>query len=280
MLVVLLGLAGFMGFRVWYSTRVARLFNAAAAGDVAAVDKLLKHGMSPNQQDIRTPQTILMFAAQAGRSDVVQSLLKHGANPNLAYKGQRSGDYFQGRTPLMYAVEAGNIPTRPENQPSVLRFLIDAGADVNARDANGQSALTIAVERAQSSAAAFLIEHGANANLPNGFGEPILIASIETSQFPAALLMIEKGADVNATDRTLKPLTAGARNFGRPPKRSAPGETPLMTAVRMNHPGLVAALIRRGAKLGALDRRGSNVWSYATNTEIIHLLGPAPVKTK
>jgi ankyrin repeat protein len=285
MLVALLGLGGFIGFRLWYTMHIAGLFNAVGAGDVARVEKLLNNGMSANQEDIASAQTILMYAAQFGRAEIVQVLLKHGADPNRRYKGRRQGEFFEGRTALMYAAEASaNIPAPVKmsggDQPSVLKLLIEAGANVNVQDAMGQSALSLAVERAQSGAAEFLIEHGANPNVKNLFGEPLLIVVIETSQFRAALLMIEKNADVNATDRSPSGTRSTNSRFGRPPLRSVSGETPLMTAARMGNAEVATALLRRGAKLEAMDGRGSNIWAYATNAEMARLLGRKEEKPK
>lgn len=278
MLVVLVGLGGYIGVRGWHTFRISSLFAAAGRGDVAAVERLLKSGLSPNQKDIRSGQTILMYAAQFGHAEVVRTLLKHGANPNLKYKG-RGGEYFEGRTALMYAVEATTsfppvVSFPGGNQSSVLQLLVEAGAELNPQDRWGQTPLTIAIERAQPAAAAYLLERGANPNVTNMFGEPGLIVAIETSQIPTALLMIEKGADVNATDGfgQGKAGRKAAAPMGRPTGRSALGDTPLMTAVKAKKTEVIRALLSRGARLDGTNSTGATVWTLTDDAEILRLL--------
>jgi uncharacterized protein len=273
MLVIVLGLGGYIGFRGWHIFRISNLFSAAGKGDAATVERLLKSGLSPNQKDTRGGQTILMYAAQIGQAEVVRTLLKHRANPNLKFKG--GGDYFEGRTALMYAVEATTsfppvVSFPGGNQSSVLQLLVEAGAELNPQDRWGQTPLAIAIERAQPAAAAYLLERGAKPNVTNMFGEPGLIVAIETSQIPTALLMIEKGADVNATDGSGQGKKATP--MGRPTGRSTSGDTPLITAVKAKKAEVIRALLSRGARLDATNSSGATVWTLTDDPELLRLL--------
>jgi len=84
--------------------------------------------------------TPLLRAAKAGDVPAIRLLLAHGANPDLPTAS--------GITPLMAAAGNGSSPidtrgrykTEPQAVDAV-ELLAAAGADVNARDAGGQTAL-------------------------------------------------------------------------------------------------------------------------------------------
>jgi uncharacterized protein YecT (DUF1311 family) len=97
---------------------------------------LLKSGADPNSpqgRDRGFGKRPLMTAAHMNRPDSVRMLLKHGADPNLrTVKGISTCGMTIGRgdrTALMYAAE--NAGT------SVMKLLLDAGADPAAKDSKG-----------------------------------------------------------------------------------------------------------------------------------------------
>lgn len=61
------------------------------------------------------------------------------------------------KTILMYAVWKGD--------ETAVRYLLDKGADVNAQDIGGATALHLALWKDYTSIALYLIEHGASSNL-------------------------------------------------------------------------------------------------------------------
>lgn len=104
------------------------LTNAALAGDVEMVRVLLKAGADVREgsplfaavSDLNTPPD------QYGA--VVQELIKAGANVNESRR--------DGTTPLMAAAQ--------ENHARAVQLLINAGADVKAKDLNGKAAINYA----------------------------------------------------------------------------------------------------------------------------------------
>jgi len=146
-----------------------------------------------------------------------------------------------------------------------LRALLAAGADVNAPQTDGATALHWAVYRGDAATADLLIEAGANVNAANRNGAtPLSLASVNGDAAMLTLLL-EAGADANESQPFGKtPLMLAARN-GNPAalavlldhgadvnaKESLRGTTALMWAADEAHPAAVELLIRRGADISA-----------------------------
>lgn len=102
------------------------LMFAIRGGNVDLMELLLEHGADAHQpQPNFTP---LAFACFEGTPAMVGRLLERGVAPNVPVRGGR----FGGRTPLMFAANAGRV--------SVVRGLLAAGADPTATDGNGRVA--------------------------------------------------------------------------------------------------------------------------------------------
>ncbi len=89
---------------------------------------------------------ILLNAAADGNTQKVVSLLQNGHHANEAFP-------LVGTTPLMLAAAYGHKQT--------VKALLDAGADVNAEDFTGWTALHAAVFKGDPTIVALLLEHGA-----------------------------------------------------------------------------------------------------------------------
>ncbi len=72
--------------------------------------------------------TVLMAAARSGNADVIQEILKYHPDVN---KKDRAG-----RTALQFFVAEGK---KPSSIDETIRALVEAGADVNARDNEGKT---------------------------------------------------------------------------------------------------------------------------------------------
>ena len=125
------------------------LLYSARKGDTNNVRCLLDAGVNAN--DAAKGWTPLMVAAQNGHTDIVQSLLDKGANVNAATKcvsialltrhlrrlragiRQLCGASECFTTALMTASQSGHI--------DAVRLLLEKGADVNAVDERGETAL-------------------------------------------------------------------------------------------------------------------------------------------
>ena len=145
------------------------------AGDV--VRRLLEHGADPNaalrtpllmrQHNAGDPQlaqgaTPLMRAAKVSDVALMRLLLDHGANPNARLANQT--------TPLMIAAARGGRNAGPEQQTiDAVDALLARGADLHATNANGETALHVAVGRGDA-LVRFLAERGARLDARDKFG--------------------------------------------------------------------------------------------------------------
>jgi ankyrin repeat protein len=107
------------------------LMEVAGNGNLEFVTLLLDAGADANAQTL-SGGTALHEAAVNGHGEIARALLNKGARPNVSNK--------LGQTPLMLACTcAGPRDTCPE-RPEMVRLLIAAGADVNVKDARGNTA--------------------------------------------------------------------------------------------------------------------------------------------
>lgn len=128
--------------------QVQQLIEAAAAGDIATVRRLIEAGVPVDARQ-RGDGTPLIVAAKQGQQATVDALLKLGAQPDLPSSGDGN--------PLIAAASRG--------QHAVVAQLIDAGADVNRIVVGDETPLINAARSGHLDTVALLVEHGADVNL-------------------------------------------------------------------------------------------------------------------
>lgn len=129
-----------------------------AVGPDRGADLMLTIGATP-----------LLRAAKAGDAEAVRLLLEQGANPNLPN--------LQGVTPVMAAAGLGSneidtrgrFKTQPD-QIATIDLLVKAGADVNAHDSRGQTALHGAALFGYDEVIKDLVAHNADINAKDAKG--------------------------------------------------------------------------------------------------------------
>ncbi|KAM0545410.1 hypothetical protein ACHAPJ_011315 [Fusarium lateritium] len=242
------------------------LYLSVVFGHPIAAKYLLDRGSDPNMGILGTGRddnqwTPLVVVADDGHRECAKLLLERGANPNIC-----------GPTgpPLLWAVNNGGL--------EIFNMLLDAGADprsellktpllieavgwgferiglpmlerlleldldVNAKDAEGNTALAIAAQSyprqvvndaltykpspQKDLAVRKLLDRGADPNLPNDVGMTPLLYATSHQQLNLAEMLLEAGADVDqASKEGISPLFDG-----------------------MNCPGMTRLLLERGAK--------------------------------
>lgn len=114
-------------------------------------------------------------------------------------------------TPLQYAISPyKNFNGRRFDAIAVSNLLKIEGIDVNAKDDDGDTALHVAAERGDPDILSSLIDAGAEVNAKNKFDvTPLYVAvSARHSEKDVVRILIEKGADLNAmTKKGKTPLS-------------------------------------------------------------------------
>lgn len=133
--------------------------------------------------------------------------------------------------------------------------LLEAHADVNARQADGMTALHWAAYLDDAELVERLITRGADAEAANRYGLKPLALACENGNPRTVEALLEAGAHPDAT--------------------LAGGETMLMVAARVGRTGPVRSLIRRGADVDAKEDHGQTalLWAAAEgHEEVVALL--------
>jgi ankyrin repeat protein len=165
----------------------------------------------------------------------------------------------RGITPLMYAAEIGSL--------DAMRLLIDRGADVNAQNAFGSTALMWSVS--DPAKVRLLLDHGAQVNTAARSGRTALIVAAFTNPSAEVVkLLLAKGAKTGVMDRMhVTPLNAAT--FGNDTatvrlllEAGADIETPdtfiglnpLMNAAGNRNVDAVKLLLAKGAGVNAVSK--------------------------
>ena len=122
----------------------------------------------------------------------------------------------------------GLVNAVKDNNINAAKKAIAAGADVNAKDEGGWTALMFASQNGHAEIVCTLIKAGADVNAKRKDGATALMRAALEGHTETVSTLIEAGADFNAKRKD--------------------GETALMRAALKGHTEIVSALIKAGAK--------------------------------
>ena len=233
------------------------LMFAAGRGYNHGIRAILTAGANPNLQSDVQKATPLIYAMNSfllclGREDlaiedknITEALLQKGADPNIPD--------IKGNTPLIIA----SISKEVHGRAYLLRFLLAKGAEPNVCNKHGMTPLMFAAKSIRKSNVEALLQLGADVSSVNNWGSTALLLvtyhnckELGKTECPSVIrivkCLIEAGSDVNT------------KNFF--------GFTPLMSAARRGHIGLVQYLLSVGADWTLQDEHGDTALLIAAKS--------------
>ncbi|MDD9900745.1 MAG: ankyrin repeat domain-containing protein [Alphaproteobacteria bacterium] len=203
-------------------------------------------------------RTTLMRAAELGRLDIVKACIEKGADINLVAEKRDRG------SALSYAVNAKQVEcvkflaangancshhiTSLRSVPllctaisggneEIVKTLLKHGADVNAKDRNGDMALGhYASNSTIPDIYKMLIEYGADINAQGRYGITPLMRAVNRFRNKEVALLLQHGADIDAQDHR--------------------GATALITACSLREKDMVQLLLEHDARIDISDQAG------------------------
>ena len=142
-------------------SRISPVAAAAYAGSDAIVEALIAHGADERVAD-ETGKPPIVYAAARAKLDILRRLLGRDIDVNARYQHDL--------TLLMWASGADEgVPDAVAIE--VVKYLADAGARIDDRDARGRTALMIAAEGGRAEIVALLLARGADPSLKDQAGK-------------------------------------------------------------------------------------------------------------
>lgn len=249
---------------------------AISKGNIKVIKQLLrdcKHQASSsnvktrsNNSKVHFCEYFLHFAAREGYADTIRFLL---INHKVSIDAKSEED---DKTALHLATE--------NEHKEIVQLLLQHGANIEAKTANDEFALTIAAIKGLEDIVSLLLNHGAN-NSAVGLNNALQYAA-ELGHDKIAKLLLDRGAQANL-ERAL--FLAAKRNYGKvislllkhgvTPNAFAFEGSALLIAVEKGHKNIVNLLLDNGADVNL--RHPSNftalhIACLEKNLEIVELL--------
>lgn len=193
------------------------IYAAASAGNLRAVNILIKGKARVNVTSKRGGSTALHAAVNSGSKEIVEALVTSDCDLNYKNSVQKTPLHFASELDKLNMLEDEKEQTAlaevlVRNQLEIAKILIEKGAKIDETDQVGATPLHYAVRLNQSSMAKMLTRNQSR-----------ISDILGTNQLKIAKSLIEKGADVN--------------------KRSSEGLTPLHYAIYLDSPNILKVLI-------------------------------------
>ncbi|WP_347159331.1 ankyrin repeat domain-containing protein [Pontibacter chitinilyticus] len=249
---------------------------AVAKGSVSAYEQLRYINQSPDQK--------VVIAAINRDPDMLRRAIAAGGNVNTLAEPDEFEANLHGRTPLMHTVyipmllEDYGVTYVPQVRLQTASLLLKKGANVNAQDKDGKTALHYVVscsrikteffEQEQVQLLDTLFQYGANPNLQDKDGNTVLAQALQaTIGQHIGILELEKL------------LASGAS----PNIQNNAGKTPLMLACELKaNDEIILALVQAGADVKLRDKTDKAAIDYTKQENVQNMLlaagSPQPKK--
>ncbi|KAK4142464.1 ankyrin repeat-containing domain protein [Dichotomopilus funicola] len=181
-----------------------KLLNTAVEnGDESALEILLEAGINQKRIAGRKGTDLLRAAIQAEKVKVAERLLCAGTNPNPGELVDVAWGTYNSTTPLHAAVSLG--------ETDLVKRLLDAGAQVDRPDLNGNTALALAVKHGELACASLLLGAGADVTTRGALDYAFLVQGSDMCQ-----LLSERSAENQQMSVSLWEILSAARRGVRP----------------------------------------------------------------
>lgn len=195
---------------------------AAGAGNIGELERMRSEGVDLSASAGEGALTPLILAAYAGEADTVKWLLDQHVDPN--------GRNANAETALH---TSGGAARRSEE---IVRMLIAAGADIEAKDGNGRAPLVVHAQEGHLGAVKLLLENKANVDARDKEGFAAIHTASEHDHVDVAKALLAAGATVDIAART--------------------GATALHAAADTGAAAVAKVLLEAGAYRASLTRQG------------------------
>ncbi len=156
----------------------------------------------------KSGESLPYMAAFAGRTDLVSTLIEIGADINKPVTGVTASPSGAGWTPLMIAAAQGH--------PETVSALIKGGANVNATNTLGRTALMFASSNGFTAIVKDLLAHRADPNIvpKDDTGWTALIAAAHKGHVDVIRVLLDHGVDATIKDKEGKTALVWAEAQG------------------------------------------------------------------
>jgi len=211
-----------------YQTGFTPVMIAASKNNVEVIERLAAHGADLNKTDNQNRHS-LFIAVETGQVDAVRKLIALGADTG------RDVLSTSNKSPMIHWVNE-------KNYREILGLIVGAGANINATDSNGQTALHRACDYTRREQILCLLQLGADANGLNSYGQRPIDELIDNYNY--------RNED---TPELIDALLRGGADPGISPSPLVQ-RAPLHVTVDAGHVQSTKLLLKKGATVDVADR--------------------------